>query len=458
MPLSRTSDYLPVISLGALLVILALGSTLRFQAFARSVVPDYPRADAAEYFLSAYNLVNFGVYGSGNLALLPASTDKVVARQEIKPDAIRTPGYPLYLSLFLGGEYSKSQSDSARLGQVILSSLTMVLAYLAFAQFGRLYALGITLLVALSPHLINMNLFLLSETLFGFFLMSFVLILSLLKASSRMWIFFLAGLFLALATVTRPWILGYLFVITAYVMFSKLNFSRGQIYLLLFGAAIVITPWLLRNAMVSGDVPAPSQLTKSIHHGMYPDMMYENDSESLGYAYKADPLSPELDKSLVLTLAEIVRRVRIEPAKYANWYLFGKTKTLLAWEIMQGAHPLLVYPVENSPYFEIPKFYISAYYMEKIHASLMVMALIGLLLGWLPARLQPWGDERVFFIRAASLLLIYFLLMHTIVAPYPRYAIPMRPILYAMALYPFVFLAGLGRVGKKGQARNSALQ
>ena len=458
MPLSRARDHLPVISLGVLLLILALGSTLRYQAFARSVVPDYPRADAAEYFLSAYNLINFGVYGSGNLALLPASTDKVVARQEIKPDAIRTPGYPLYLSLFLGGEYLKSQSDSARLWQVILSSLTMVLAYLAFAQFGRLYALGITLLVALSPHLINMNLFLLSETLFCFFLMSFVLILSHLKASSHMLIFFLAGLFLALAAVTRPWILGYLFVLAAYLILCKCHFSRRQVLLVLIGAAIVITPWFLRNAMLSGDVAASSQLTKSIHHGMYPDMMYENDSESLGYAYKADPLSPELDKSLAFTLAEIVRRARIEPARYANWYLFGKTKTLLAWEIMQGAHPLLVYPVENSPYFEIPKFYISAYYMEKIHASLMVMALTGLLLVWLPARLQAWGDERVFFIRAASLLLIYFLLMHTIVAPYPRYAIPMRPILYAMALYPFVFLAGLVKVGKNRQVRNPALQ
>jgi len=439
MPLSRTRNSLALVAFGALFMILAFGITLRYQAFARSVVPDYPHGDAAKYFLYAYNLTNFGVYGYGTLAVLPAHTDKATAQEIIKPDAINTPGYPLYLSLFLGGEYVKSQSDRARLGQVILSSLTILLAYAAFSPFGRLYGLGVAALTALSPHLINMNLFLLTETLFCFFIMAFIWIISRMNANSRLPWFLLMGLLLTMATMTRPWIQAYLFVFVGYLFFSKLRFSVRQMVFVFIGAAIVTTPWLVRNSMVLGFAADPTQLTVSIHHGMYPNMMYEEQSETLGYAYRADPMSPELGKSLGVTGAEIMRRAKAEPYKYAKWYLVGKIKSVLSWGIIAGADAIFVYHVGGSPYFDVPKFYLSAYYMEKTHEVLMVLALLGTLIVWLPRRMQRQSDERIFVLRAISLLILYFLGMHMVVAPYPRYSIPMRPLLYAMALYP-IFL------------------
>jgi hypothetical protein len=438
-----------LITFGALFIVFAFGSTLRYQAFARSVVPDYPHGDAAKYFLYAYNLTNFGVYGYGELAVLPADTDKAVAQEAIKPDAIITPGYPLYLSLFLGGKYEKSQSDAARFGQVLLSSLTILLAYAAFAPFGRIYGLGVASLTAISPHLINMNLYLLTETLFCFFLMAFVWIISRVNANSRRLVFLLMGLLLALATLTRPWIQAYLFVVMGYLFFSKLRFSAVQTLLVLVGAAIVTTPWLVRNSMEFGDAVDGSQLVASIHHGMYPNMMYEEQSDSLGYAYRADPMSPTLGKSMGVTLAEIKRRATAEPYRYAKWYLVGKIKSVLSWKIIAGADAIFVYQVGGSPYFEVPKFYLSAYYMEKTHGLLMVLALIGIMIVWLPAKLQRQSAERVFFLRSMSLLILYFLSMHMVVAPYPRYSIPMRPVLYAMALYPFVLVVGISGFREK---------
>jgi hypothetical protein len=68
----------------------------------------------------------------------------------------------------------------------------------------------------------------------------------------------------------------------------------------------------------------------------------------------------------------------------------------------------------------------------------MLLALVGAGIVWLPAKTQRQPAERVFFLRAMSLLVLYFLAFHTVVAPYPRYSIPMRPLLYAMALYPLV--------------------
>lgn len=446
MPSSRTSNSLALAAVGALFVVLVFGLTLRYQAFARSVVPLYPHGDAAKYFLYAYNLNNFGVYGYGKMTLLPADTDREVARQQIEPDALITPGYPLYLALFLGGDYSKEQGDRALLGQVILSSLTILLAYAAFSPFGRLYGLGVAGLTALSPHLVNMNLFLLTETLFCFLLMAFVWMLSRVNAKSRLPLFLLMGLLLAMATMTRPWIQGYLFVILGYLFFSKLRFTVRQTIFVVVGAAIVTTPWLARNTLISGSAADPSQLVKSIHHGMYPNMMYDEQEESLGYAYSADPMAAELGESLGITLAEIGRRAKAEPRKYASWYFIGKLQTVLSWKIIAGADAIFVYHVEGSPYFEIPRFYLSAYYMEKIHGILMVLALIGALVVWLPRKLQRRSADSIFFLRAISLLIAYFLLMHMVVAPYPRYSIPMRPILYAMALYPILFVLRIIRI------------
>jgi hypothetical protein len=448
MPFSRPFKPSSLLTFGAILIIFAFGFTLRYQAFARSVLQEYPNGDAAKYFLYAYNLTNFGIYGYGEFALLPADADNVAVQSRIRPDAIVTPSYPLYLSLFFGGEYSQSQRDNARLGQVILSSLTILLAYAAFAPFGRTYGLAIATLVAMSPHLINMNLFLLTETLFCFFLMSFVLVLSRLNTDTRLSWFFIAGLLLALATLTRPWILGYIFFLLGYLLVSKLHFTLRQTVIVFIGVALVFTPWFVRNSMVSGEAADPSLLTKSVHHGMYPDMMYEDLPESLGYPYKFDPMSPELDESLSLTLTEIVHRAKVEPLKYTDWYLIGKIKTMLSWNILQGAHPFIVYQVEDSPYFQSPKFYISAYYMEKIHGTLMVMGLLGLLLVWLPGSLQNRSIKEIFFLRAISLMTIYFLLMHIVVAPFPRYSIPMRPIFYAMALYPIVLAVRIGWTGE----------
>ena len=439
MSLRETSNPLTLITLGALLIIMAFGVSLRYQAFARSVVPDHPHGDAAKYFLYAYNLTNFGVYGYGNFTMLPADTDKEVAREQIQPDALNPPAYPLYLSLFFGGEFSKIQSDRARLGQVLLSSLTILLAYASFSLFGRLYGLGVATLTALSPHLVNMNLFLLTETLFCFLLMASVWTISRTRKNSRLTLFLLIGLLLAMATMTRPWLLGFLFVMPGYLFLSKLRFSIRQMVFVFLGVAIVISPWLVRNTMLSGDAADPSQLIASIHHGMYPNMMYEEQKESLGYAYKADPMSPELGQSFGTTLAEIARRAKAEPYKYAKWYLVGKIQSVLSWKIIAGADAIFVYHVDGSPYFELPKFYLSAYYMEKIHGILTVLALMGALIVWLPRELQRQSADNIFFLRAISLLILYFLAMHMVVAPYPRYSIPMRPVIYAMALYP-IFL------------------
>ena len=176
--LSGERNAAAIASILALFLIVGFGLMLRYQAFSYSEVPKYPHGDAAKYFLYAYNLKNFGVFGSGDLTLYGADEDTSLVREAVKPDALVTPGFPLYMSMFLGGEYTEKQRDSVLLGHVILSTLTILLAYLAFVPIGRAYGLGVAALTALSPHLVNLNLFFLTEPLFCFLLIVFVGLLS----------------------------------------------------------------------------------------------------------------------------------------------------------------------------------------------------------------------------------------------------------------------------------------
>lgn len=76
-----------------------------------------------------------------------------------------------FQALFLDKDVSGASYVRILLAQAVLSALTVLLAYWLFsAVAGPLPALAVGLLTALSPHLINMYVYLQTETLFGFWL------------------------------------------------------------------------------------------------------------------------------------------------------------------------------------------------------------------------------------------------------------------------------------------------
>lgn len=437
---TRSSTMLTLV---ALIIIVGIGFSLRHQAFSESELSRYPNGDAAKYLLYAYNLKNFGIYSMSDMAMLPADTDARTAGEVLQPDALVSPGLPLFISRFLGGDYTEAQRDSILFAQVLLSSATVLLAFLAFAPFSRLLGLGVATLTAFSPHLVNMNLFFLTEPLFCFFLVAFVWLLSLVRKTTTWPLLVLLGLVFGMAVLTRPWIQGYLLIVLPLLVISSTRLPLKKAVLIIIGAAILVTPWLVRNKLTLGATTDPTLSVNSIRHGMYPDMMFDGQPESRGYAYDVDPMSAELEKSADATFAELKRRVAEQPVEYFHWYLIGKSKTVLSWEMIAAADAVFVYPANNSPYFSRPLFYLSSYYMERIHGLLMVLALVGVLIVWLPGQYQYLRQETLFFARAMSLLVLYFLLMHSIGAPYPRYSVPMRPILYGMSLLPVLFVVRL---------------
>ena len=451
-----------LITAGLLIIIIAFGCLLRFQALIYTGDSYIPHGDAAKYLLYAYNVRNFGQYSQSSLRLYPPDTSPDVIRDKVRPDALVTPGYPLFLSLFLGGKYSKIQFDNIKLAQVLLSCFTILLAYYLFLQLGRLYGLIAASLTALSPHLVNMNLFLLTETLFCFFLLGFLFLLSRIRPESSSLLFLATGALLGLATLTRPWVQGFAILLAGYMLLSRQKMAIRKPIIMLLGFMIVIAPWITWNQLTFGTPGNPTLTVKSIHHGMYPDMMYNMQPETKGYPYKADPKAADFAHSPDTILEELKLRYSESPLLYLKWYLAGKISTVFSWGLLAGASDVFVYVVESTPYSSLPQFYVSRYYMEKFHPVVVLLSLIGVVLVWLPARMLGLSQRSLFFARAISLLIMYFIILHIIGAPFPRYSIPLRPVMYGMMLFPVLLTVRIikymlwnnGRPGKQKASEN----
>lgn len=160
---------LPVRTTTLLLVIVAAGSVLRTLSALETKVDHPIRGDSIDYFFYAYNLRHSAVYSR--------STESYSHwNASVQPDAFRSPGYPFFLSAFVNGNplyvFPGGEPNSTIVGRIILSQALISMATLLGVFYvcrGFLpvpLALVATSLTALSPHLIVMNSYVLTETLF----------------------------------------------------------------------------------------------------------------------------------------------------------------------------------------------------------------------------------------------------------------------------------------------------
>ena len=116
-------------SIPLLLLILALAALVQFTVVARSQSEMPMVSDAADYFSYAYNLKHFGVYSN---ALTWAGEPPPGG---VLPDALRSPGYPLFLLAIPGLDASDAYLHRVELVQAALGVLSVWLVFLIGAHF-----------------------------------------------------------------------------------------------------------------------------------------------------------------------------------------------------------------------------------------------------------------------------------------------------------------------------------
>ena len=79
--------------------------------------------------------------------------------------------------------------------------------------------------------------------------------------------------------------------------------------------------------------------------------------------------------------------------------------------------------------------------MEHIHYVLVILSMIGALIVFTPFRYSVFPMQQRRPVQLIAALYLYFVFIHMITAPFPRYSIPVRPITYLLAISClFIFL------------------
>jgi hypothetical protein len=413
-----------------------LGGHLRILAIEEMEVVAPVRADARDYVTYAHNLAVHGVYSrDGTLGGSETSAEG------LSPDAVRAPGYPLVLTLFLDNPPTIHDIKQIKWFQAAIGVATIGLAFLlAVGLMPKAWALVPTFLVAISSHLVSHTVYLLTETLFTAVLMAFaVVIVHVERFRSAAVAGLIAGCLLGASALIRP-TTNYL--VLAYLLAAFLPFvfySRRLAVMMLLGFCIVFSPWTARNMATLGEPTSSHLKINALHHGMYPGFMYEGDAATYGFPYKADPRSGEVSESVGTILAEIGRRFQAEPWRHGRWFFVGKPLTLWQWGIINGAGDIYTYPVTESPYAKPGLASLTRATMVALHWPTVALALVVSVGVWLPAARRWLTRTELLAIRAISLIILYYIAVHIVGAPFPRYSIPLRPIQYALATWAAVF-------------------
>jgi 4-amino-4-deoxy-L-arabinose transferase-like glycosyltransferase len=438
-----------------LLAVLVLAAYMRCTAVNESIVLHPYRADAAVYYTTAYNLHKYGVYSRNR--------DAITGQQDSPtPDAFATPGYPLFLEPFISAPPNPQTFRTVALWQAAIGTITVLLTFMLFRRMSKLWvALLAAMLVAISPHLVNTTIYLLSETVFAFWLMLAALVFSLHQRGGR-WYYtslVLAGVLFGIAALTRP-VVEFFPVALAFLLFTsqpRPKAVRGTT-ILVIGFMLAWTPWLVRNHISVGHSGDPTVLVSSLHQGMYPGMMYHDDPRSQGYAYYMDPSYAEDNRSLGTATQAILGQFTRHPLKEAYWYLIGKPALLWSWTLIAGPGDIFIYPTYLSPYSTgAPLFLFTHAIMYGLHWMLVIMALLASIAVWTRYALRYLNQPQIVAARMVSLLLFYNTAVLMALSPYVRYSIPFLPFEFGMAALAAYMIGNDVRI-LRARSRNDALK
>ena len=411
-------------------LIVLIGFYLRSASWMETRVERPLQKDATDYFFYAYNLRHHHIYSRQPMELTNPNAP-------VAADAYRHPGYPLFLSLLVNGPPTRLIEKKIQFWQMILSTLTVGAAFFLFrCWMPPIGAYFSAFLVALSPHLIVFNSYMLTETLFGFMLVLLGLLICRHAGHPSIGLSIAIGAVTALTTLVRP-SLQFFPVILALLLWQVHGRKRGLKFFayICLGFALIVSPWYIRNLVTLKTVSNKTLMINFLHHGMYPDFKYRQLAPTYPVPYKFDPRSPSIRTSIHSVMVEILKRFRQEPGTYLKWYLVGKPLRFWSWDTVQGHGDMYVYHLSKSPFMNRTLFGWIQKMMKAIHAPLVWLSFLGSLIAWISPRLTADDSGQLFMARYVSALWLYFTALHMIGAPFPRYSVPLRPFQYALALY-----------------------
>ena len=385
------------------------------------------RADARNYCIYAQNLVNHKIF-SKELSNNPT------------PDSFWSPAYPTMLASILYVFGIQHFYPAVLFTQALLGALTAGMVFAIGSFFLPLWAAAAAgVLTACSPHLISMGGYLLTETLFAFTLLLFLLTYMIAIKTEKSGHFITAGTLAGITYLVNPVIFFAPFLFAGLFFFKSNDnrFSPGnpkKKLILLFLVAFII-PWLIWSVRCRLNVPATSSSSANralvnfiigAHHNFYE-------------IWRANPRDPEnpatldqktVDGSWSKFIPILAKRIWEKPGHYARWYFYEKPKLLWSWDILIGQGDIYVYEVVKS-WFQTSGFAAALHsIMKSIHGWLILLSLLGGVF-----LLKNGNSQRGQMVMIIYVCIIYISAVYVVLQSEPRYSIPQRPLMYLCAMF-----------------------
>jgi 4-amino-4-deoxy-L-arabinose transferase-like glycosyltransferase len=350
-----------------------------------------------------------------------------------KPDSFWSPGYPtflainLYISEITGFDYY----DTVVIFQMLLGSIVVVLTFLLGNMFLNFWwSLSAALLTIISPHLISYSIFLITETLFSFLLLSGIYFFCSYLNKNRKYLLWLSGLIFGLAYLTNQVLFFYpLLIILLLAFFKKITLRKSIPFFLIY--FIFVFSWSIRNSInvEEGSLDSSNRLLTNLVIGMHADY------HDIWRKNPRDPNNPadidliKFNGSYSLFLETLADRIKNSPMHYLKWYFIEKPINLWGWEIAVGSFDVFVYPVITSPYHSNTLFKISHKVMKTVHYWLFLFSCLSLVL-----MVYYWKQTKVEVVLIIGSI-IYVSAVYVITQADSRYSVPLRPEMYLLAMY-----------------------
>lgn len=436
-PNRRSRWFLPCF----LILLFGLAVFIRFEYLKHTEAEILIRGDAYQYYAYGFNLRHFGVFSH--------DTD----RAQPVPDSYRSPGYPLLIAALIFIRGDTGFYPLILYVQAILNALLVIFTFfLGIKLLPRWAALLACIWVAFSPHLISITSYVLGETLFAVVLLLAVLSFYEALRHQKMSGYVIAALFFGMAYLINETVLLLPHFLAAVACSIAGSTSRSgphpirRRYLLAFVLLFSLVPawWLYRSSQLPVDAPRGSQRAlATLSHGAYPGFVHK-DPAYKNYPYREDPRQPEFSRSLSGFAGILWERFKQRPVRYISWYLFEKPYYFWRWGNLQsykgtvvpkGSGDVYFYPVKTSLYMTSRLADVSRQCMRYLHPVILLLALASIPLAWANCRHMQAGQDLsrtpVFMLTIG----VYYTLVYSIFAPWPRYSVPLRPVLFICAAW-----------------------
>ena len=407
------------------------------------------RADARVYTIIAYNLARKGIYS-------------IQTGSDVKPDpGDRDPGYPFFLSIIAKKADSLTGFFySAGLAQSVIGAFTVVLTFF-LARFFLSHSLSliVCLLAMISPHLISMTNYVLTETLFTFVLVTGILVFLQALNDNKMSSFALAGILLGLGILIRSVLLLFPFILGAllFCYYRKEQKTAIKVIGIFFLASFsLVFCWKLWSwSVVKPSESSGSLLQETLYVGSYKNLVYDGIPPSqrrggVGMPYVDDPRYEEvIQGGYQSIIKEIIHRFKMDPLGYSLWWLSGKPGMFWQWHMVHAGGDINIYPLSYTWYDRNRIMGVLKKTMQVSHPFIIILMHIGVI--YFILKRKKYSKKHSYEMLIILFLLLYFFAIHVILVPVPRYAIPLRPYMYLMAVFPFA--AAFNRVSSDKGSR-----